>query len=65
MSVVKRDYLSRLQILLVFLILNAMTETKLAILSFLCCWVIVKNSIGIAQELTDALMPNDTNWNVV
>ena len=65
MSVVKRDYLSRLQTLLVFLILNGMTETKLAILPFLCCWGIVKNSIGIAQELTDALMPNGINWNVV
>ena len=65
MSVVKRDYLSRLQTLLVFLILNAMIETKSAILPFLCCGEIVKNSIDIAQELTDAPMPNGINWNVV
>ena len=46
MSVGNRDYLSRLQTLLVFSILNGMAKTKLAILSFLCCGEIVKNSIG-------------------
>ena len=44
MSVGKRDYLLRLQTLLVFLILNGMAETKLAIPPFLCCEEIVKNS---------------------
>ena len=42
----KRDYLSRLQTLLVFLILNGTVKTKLAILSFLCCEEILKNSTG-------------------
>ena len=37
MAVGKKDYLSRLQTLLVFLILNGMAKTKLAILPFLCC----------------------------
>ena len=45
MSVGKRDYLSRFQTLLVFLILNGMAKTKLAMLSFLCSEEIVKNSI--------------------
>ena len=45
MSVSKRDYLSRLQTLLVSLILNGMAKTKLAILPFSCCGEIVKNSI--------------------
>ena len=44
MSVVKRDYISRLQTLLVFLILNGTAKTKLAILAFLYCGQIVKNS---------------------
>ena len=44
MSVGKRDYLSRLETLLVFLILNSIAKTKLAILPFLCCGKIVKNS---------------------
>ena len=43
MSVGKTDYLSRLQILLVFLILNGMAKRKLAILPFLCCGEIMKN----------------------
>ena len=45
MSVGKRDYLSRSQILWIFLILNSMAKTKLAQLVFLCCGEIVKNSI--------------------
>ena len=44
MSVGKRDYFLRLQTLLVFLILNGVAKTKLAILPFLCCGEIVKNS---------------------
>ena len=44
MLVSKRDYLSRLPTLLVFLILNGMAKTKLAILPFLCCGELVKNS---------------------
>ena len=45
MSVGKRDYyLSRLQTLLVFLILNGMAKRQLAILSLLCFGEIVKNS---------------------
>ena len=47
MPVCKRDNLSRLQTLLVFLILNGMAKTKLAILSFLHCGEIVKNSVVI------------------
>ena len=42
-SDVTRDYLSRLQSLLVFLILNLTEITKLAILAFLYCEEIVKN----------------------
>ena len=45
MLVGKRVYLPRLQTLLVFVILNGMSKTKLAILPFLCCGEIVKNSI--------------------
>ena len=44
MSVGKRDCLSRLQTLWVFLILNGMAKTKLAILPFLCCGEIMTNS---------------------
>ena len=44
MSVVERDYISRLQTLLVFSILNGTAKTKLAILAFLYCGQIVKNS---------------------
>ena len=44
MSVGKMEYLSRLQTLLVLLILNGTAKTKLAILAFLCCGEIVKNS---------------------
>ena len=44
MSVGKRDYFLRLQTLLVFLILNGVAKTKLAILPFLCCAEVVKNS---------------------
>ena len=43
MSGGKRDYLLRLQTLLVFIILNGMAKMKLAILPFLSCGVIVKN----------------------
>ena len=39
-------YLSRLWTLLVFLILNGMAKTMLAILPLLYCGKIVKNSIG-------------------
>ena len=46
MSVGKRDYLSRLQTLLLFLILNGIAKTKFAIWAFLCCGEIVKNSKG-------------------
>ena len=42
-SDVKRDYIKRLQTLLVFLILNLTERTKLAILAFLYCGEIVKN----------------------
>ena len=46
-SVGKRDNsLSRFETLLVFLILNDRAKTKLAILAFLCCREIVKNSIA-------------------
>ena len=47
MSVGKRDNLLKLQTLLVFLILNSMVKMKLAILPFLCCGEIVKNSDGL------------------
>ena len=42
MSVGKRDYLSRLENLLVLLILNGMAKMKLAILPILCCEEIEK-----------------------
>ena len=42
---VKLD-VSWLQTLLVFLFLNGMAKMKLAILPFLCCGEIMKNSIG-------------------
>ena len=45
MSVDKGNYLSILQTLLVFLILNGTPKTKLAILAFLYCGDIMKNSI--------------------
>ena len=45
MSVGKKDYLLRWQTSLVFLILNGMTKLKLAILRFLYCGEIMKNSI--------------------
>ena len=44
MSAKKRDYLPRLQTLLVNFILNDITKTKLAILSFLCRAEIVKKN---------------------
>ena len=40
----KVGYLSKLQTLLVFLILNGRAKMKLVILPFLCCGEIVKNS---------------------
>ena len=49
MLVGKRDYLSRLQTLLVFLILNGTAKEKLAMLAFLQCKDIVKNSIVAEQ----------------
>ena len=51
---VKRDYLSRLQTLLVILILNSMAKTKLAVLPFLCCGEIVKNSITLYTLYTSS-----------
>ena len=45
MSVDKRDYISRLQTLLVFLILNNTAKVKLAILAFLYCTAKVKLAI--------------------
>ena len=47
MSVDKRDYISMLLTLLVFLISNNTAKTKLAILAFLYCGEIVKNSIPV------------------
>ena len=44
MSVGEKDYFSRLQTLLVFLILNVTSKIKVAILAFLCFGEIVKNS---------------------
>ena len=52
MLVGKRDYLSRLQTLLVFLILNGTAKEKLAMLAFLQCKDIVKNSIVAEQAFT-------------
>ena len=46
MSVSKRDYISSLQILIVFLIVKGTAKTKLAILPFLYCGEAVKNSCG-------------------
>ena len=57
MSVGKRDYLSRLQTLLIFLILNGTAKTKLAILPFLCCEEIVKNSIDNLLTVTKLKKP--------
>ena len=51
MSDDKRAYISRSQMLLVFLILNNRAKTKLAILAFLYCGGIVKNSILPQREL--------------
>ena len=47
MSVGERDYLSKLQTLLVSLILNGMAKIKLAILPFLCCRGIAKKEYRI------------------
>ena len=47
----KRHYLSGFQTLLVFLILNGMAKTMLAILPFLCCGKIVKNSIIARRDI--------------
>ena len=44
MLVSKRDYLSRLHTLSVFVILNGTGKTKLAILALLYCREMVKNS---------------------
>ena len=55
MSVGKRDNLTRFQTLLIFLIVNGMIKTKLAILPILCCEEIVKNSIGYVTSLYLAL----------
>ena len=51
---VKGDYLSRLQTLLVILILNGMAKTKLTVLPFLCCGEIVKNSITLYTLYTSS-----------
>ena len=52
MSVGKMDYLSKLEILVVFHILNGTAKTKLAKLALLYCReiVIVKNSIVSQQQ---------------
>ena len=39
-----RYYLSRLHTVLIFLVLNGMAKMRLAILPFLCCGEMVKNS---------------------
>ena len=44
MSVGKRHYISRLQTLLVFSLLNGIAKTKLAVLAYLYCGEIMKNS---------------------
>ena len=56
MSVDERDYISRLQTLLVFLILNNTAKVKLAILAFLYCTEIVKNSITTKHLIHHALV---------
>ena len=53
MSVGKRDYHSRLQTILVFLILKGMAKMKLAILSFLCCGDIMKNNIALIEVISE------------
>ena len=58
MSVVKRDYLSRLQTLFVFWSLNGIAKMKLAILAFLHCGQIVKNS---NETRLDYMMVNWTD----
>ena len=50
MSVGKWDCLLRLPTLLTILILIAAIKTKLAILAFLYCGEIVKNSIAVKQN---------------
>ena len=47
MSFGKRNYLLSIQTLLVFLIVNGTSKTKLAILVFLCCGEILRYSFGI------------------
>ena len=49
----KRDYLSRLQTLMVFLILKGTAKTKLAILAFLYCGEIVKILMACAWLKVD------------
>ena len=51
MSVGKRDYPSRFQTLLVFLILNGTGKTKLAILTFMYCGEIMENSNALSDSL--------------
>ena len=55
MSVSKGHYISRLQTLLVFLILNGTAKMKLAILPFLYCGEIVKNSTSTAVGIKNYL----------
>ena len=50
LSTGKKYYISRLQTLFVFLILNGMAKTELAILPFLCCEEITKNSNIITNK---------------
>ena len=56
MSVDKRDYNLGLQTLLVFLILNSTAKAKLAILAFLYCGEIMKNSITTRHLIHHALV---------
>ena len=67
MSIGKRGYLSWLQALLVFLIVNGTVKTKLATLPFLCCGEIVKNSIYASLFIFHLHCNNDAqqNWNLI
>ena len=58
MSVDKRDFLSSLLTLLVFLLLNDTGKMKLAILAFLYCGEIVKNSNGHFHKHTMIINAN-------
>ena len=64
MSVGKRDYLSRLQPLLIFLILNDIVKMKLAILPFLCCGGKQCYEIAFLSNLMLIDMIQETSTNV-